>query len=59
MMDIKENEQVCSIIFFDNKTGSCASVNGELPQELHKPMIRKFERGKVLLGLKIIFGMQM
>ena len=31
---------------FNQKTGSGASVNKELPQELHKPVIKKFKRRK-------------
>ena len=33
--------------FFDKKTGSAAIVNKVLAQELHKLVIKKFERRKV------------
>ena len=33
--------------FFDKKTGSGASVNEKLAEELHKPVTKKFERRKV------------
>ena len=32
---------------FDKKTGSEVSVNEELAEELHKPLIKKFKRRKV------------
>ena len=32
--------------FFDKKTGSEMSVNEQLAEELHKPVIKKFERKK-------------
>ena len=32
--------------FFEKKTGSEASINEELAQELHKPIINKFKRRK-------------
>ena len=38
--------------FFDQKTGSGASVNEELAQELHKPVIKKFRRRKVYARFK-------
>ena len=41
---------VCKL--FDTKTGSGASVNEELVQELHKPLIKKFKRRKVYAGFK-------
>ena len=33
--------------FFDKKTGSGASVNKHLAEELHKPVIKKFKGSKV------------
>ena len=33
--------------FFENKTGSEMSVNEQLAEELHKPVIKKFKRRKV------------
>ena len=33
--------------FFDKKTGSGVSVNEQLAQELHKPLIKKFKRRKI------------
>ena len=42
--------------FFDkNSTGSSiANTPNQLVNELHKPMIRKFQKRKVYSGLKII-----
>ena len=37
---------------FDKKTGSGASVNEELAQELCKPVIKKFKRRKVYAKFK-------
>ena len=42
---------------YEIKTGSGASVNKELPQELHKSVIKNFKR-KYMQGLEIIFGQQ-
>ena len=39
-MAIKEDEQVWRFSFFGKKTGSVASVNEELAQELHKLLIK-------------------
>ena len=38
--------------FFDKKTGSRASVNAQLAEELQKPVIKKFERRKVYARFK-------
>ena len=38
--------------FFEKKTGSGASVNEELAQELHKPVTQKFKRRKVFARFK-------
>ena len=38
MLDIKENQQIWPRCF-DKRTGSGSSVNEELAQELHKPVI--------------------
>ena len=46
MIDIKEDQHAHSI-FFDKKTGLRASVNEELAQELHKPVIKKFRITRV------------
>ena len=43
-MDIKEDQQVWFMSLFDKKTGSGASVNKELAKELHKLLIKKFNR---------------
>ena len=47
--------------FFDSKvSGSGAkliSENGQLANELHKPIIRKFEKEEYIQRLKIIFGL--
>ena len=47
-MDIKENQQVWSINFFDQETGSGVetSVNEELAQELHKLLKNKKRKVK-------------
>ena len=37
---------------FDKKTGSGASVNEELAQELHKPVIKKLRKRKVYVRFK-------
>ena len=44
--------------FFDTKTGSGASVNEELAEELYKPAIKILKARKTMQGLKIIFGQQ-
>ena len=67
-MDIKENQQVWSISFLEErrigitkekgKRKTKASVNEELAQELHKPVVTKFKRMRVCRDLKIILGQQ-
>lgn len=58
-MDTKENKQVFWTSFFDKKTESGATskarvnANELLAQELHKPRIEKFKKGKSIWGLKI------
>ena len=42
--------------FLDKKTGSWANVNEMLAQELNKPIIKKFKRGKKYSRFKIMFG---
>ena len=37
---------------FDEKTGSGISVNEQLAEELHKPIIKKLERRKVYTRFK-------
>ena len=37
---------------FDKKTGSRVSVNEQLAEELHKPVIKNFKRGKVYARFK-------
>ena len=50
--------------FFDKKTGSGVigkagvSVNEQLAEELHKPVIKKLKRKKSMRDLKTIFGQQ-
>ena len=44
MMVIKEDQQVLYIRIFNKKTGSAASENEELAQELHKAVTKKFKR---------------
>ena len=41
--------------FFDKETESRLSVNEELAQELHKPVIKTFKKGKSMQSLKIVF----
>ena len=48
--------------FFDKKSkGSGVNTplefNEQLAEELHKPIIRKFKKEKLILDLEIIFGM--
>ena len=43
---------------FDKKTGSGMGVNKEVSQELYKSVIKKFEKEKSMLGLKITYGQQ-
>ena len=38
--------------FFDKKTGSGIRVNGQLAEELDKPLIKKFKRRKVYARFK-------
>ena len=38
--------------FFDKKTGSGASVNNELAEELHKLVIKTLKRRKVYAGMR-------
>ena len=40
-------------MFFEKKTGSGASVNEELAQKLHKPVIKKIKRRKVCSRIKV------
>ena len=42
--------------FFDNKTRLGVSVNEQLAQQLHKPVIKKFKRRKVCACSKIIWA---
>ena len=44
--------------FFDKKTKSGARVNEQPAEELHKPVTKKFKRGKVYAKLKPIFRQQ-
>ena len=44
--------------FFHKKTGSGISVNEQLANELHKPVVKKFKRRKVYERLKTLFGQQ-
>ena len=37
---------------FNKKTESRISVNGQLAEELHKPLIKRFKRRKVFEGFK-------
>ena len=45
--------------FFDKKSkgsGVTNESNYQLPNELHKPIIKKSRKGKCILHLKTIFG---
>ena len=66
MMDIKEELLLWFINVFDKKSAGIGIVNNnnnnddakqnlELAEELHKPIIKKFKKGKFILDLKIIF----
>ena len=52
MIEIKENQQECSIFFFDKKKGSGVSVNEQLTEELHEPVTKKFKRKKICVRFK-------
>ena len=69
MMDIKEDQLLWFISFFDKQSASLTdkSVSGsgvnillesdkQLVKELRKPIIRKFKKEKFFLDLKMIFG---
>ena len=43
---------------FDKKKGSGISVNEQLAQEIHKPVIKKYQGKKSMWELKTIFGHQ-
>ena len=59
MVVIKEDWQVWSISFLTKKkTGSGASVNKDLTEELCKPVIKNSKEGKSMRSLKMIFGQQ-
>ena len=48
MMDIKEHQQVWSVRFLIRKQ----SVNEQLPEDLYKPVIKKFKEKKVYAKFK-------
>ena len=52
MTDIKEQEQVWSINFFDKKIGPRVSVFEQLAEKLHKLVIKYFKRRKVYVRFK-------
>ena len=39
-------------MFFDEKTGAGMSVNEEIAEELHKPVIKKIKRRKIYARFK-------
>ena len=53
-MDIKDDLQVWFISFLMKKTESAVGEtdNEELSQKLHRPMAKKFKRGKVCVRFK-------
>ena len=58
MMDIKEDRLLWFIIFFDKKskgsgiTDDKSKKNMQLAKELHKPIIRNFQKRTVYSGFK-------
>ena len=51
--DGHQRELACMVYkFSEKKTGSGASVNEELPQILHKPVIKKFKKRKAYVRFK-------
>ena len=50
--EIAKNHDKSISKFFDEKTGSGVSVNEQLPEELHKAVIKKFKRRKVYTRFK-------
>ena len=48
MVVTKEHQQEWSKKFFDKKTESRVSINKELPEELHKQVIKKLKKKKSL-----------
>ena len=52
MVYINKNYQVWCRSFLTKKTGLGASVNEELAQQLHKPVIKKFKRRKMYARFK-------
>ena len=51
-MELYEYDQLWSLSLLIKKTGSEVSVNEELAEELHKPVIKKFKRRKVYSRFK-------
>ena len=43
---------------FNKKTGSGMSANKEVSQELYKSVMKKIEKEKSMLGLKITYAQQ-
>ena len=41
--------------FFDKKRGLLVSLNGQLAEDLHKPVIKKLKKEKSMRDLKAIF----
>ena len=44
--------------FFDKKRGLLVSLNGQLAEDLHKPVIKKLKKEKPMRDLKAIFEQQ-
>ena len=44
--------------FFDKKRGLLVSLNGQLAEDLHKPVIKKLKKEKSMRDLKAIFEQQ-
>ena len=53
--------ELASMVYkvFDKKAGSGVSVNEQLAEELHKPVIKKLKRRKSVRELTAIFGQQL
>ena len=57
---IQKFRETCNLkhLYRNQLTELGASVNKQLPEEWHKPVTKKFKRGKVYARHKAIFGQQ-
>ena len=53
-MDIKEHQPLASMVykFFEKKTRLEISINEQLAEELHKPVVKKYKRRNVYVRFK-------